>query len=92
MVGWCITLIADGEYKQLSDGTIERNGMGEHKTVEGMTYTGCWSDDKMTGEGRLEHPSGSTYEGQFTNNQFNGIGRYTWPNGSFYVGPFKENR
>ena len=90
---YCIALyISDGEYKQLSDGSIERQGHGEHRTVEGMVYTGSWLNDKMSGEGRLEHPSGSVFEGEFKNNQFHGKGLYTWPNGSFYLGPFAENR
>ncbi|XP_067943618.1 MORN repeat-containing protein 2-like [Watersipora subatra] len=82
----------EGEYRQLSDGTIERHGEGEQRTVEGLVYAGSWQEDKMTGDGRLEHPSGSVFEGDFKNNQFHGRGTYTWPNGSFYSGPFVENR
>ena len=57
-----------------------------------MIYTGAFQNDKMNGEGKLEHPSGSVYEGDFVNNQFHGSGIYTWPNGATYMGPFVENR
>ncbi|CAH1772922.1 unnamed protein product [Owenia fusiformis] len=81
----------NGEYLQI-DGGLERTGSGTHVTAEGTCYTGQWENDKMNGQGTLEHPLGATYIGDFKDNMFHGRGKYTWPNGSFYDGNFVENR
>ena len=48
-----IHYLKDGEYCQLDDGTIERNGYGEHITNSGMILKGEWKHDKMNGKGLL---------------------------------------
>lgn len=81
----------DGEYIQVGEG-LQRQGYGTHTTIDGLTYHGNWSGDKMNGQGRLLHPSGAIYEGEFGNNMFHGFGKYTWPDGSYYEGNFNENK
>ncbi|RMX43099.1 hypothetical protein pdam_00006841 [Pocillopora damicornis] len=81
----------DGEYIQADEGLL-RQGYGTHTTVDGLSYYGNWSGDKMNGQGKLLHPSGAIYEGEFVNNMFHGFGKYTWPDGSFYEGNFNENK
>ncbi|XP_029450229.1 MORN repeat-containing protein 2 isoform X1 [Rhinatrema bivittatum] len=82
----------DGECTRTTAGVLERNGVGIHKTPNGITYKGNWQNDKMNGIGRLEHPSGAVYEGGFTNNMFHGTGTYIFPNGAKYTGSFNENK
>ncbi|XP_032881672.1 MORN repeat-containing protein 2 isoform X1 [Amblyraja radiata] len=81
----------DGECTRSDDAGLERNGFGVHTTLNGMTYSGQWNNDKMNGTGKLVHPSGAVYEGEFKDNTFHGMGTYTWPNNSKYIGSFNEN-
>ncbi|XP_054840923.1 MORN repeat-containing protein 2 isoform X1 [Eublepharis macularius] len=82
----------DGECTRTTDGSLERNGHGEHTTPNGIIYRGNWKNDKMNGLGRLEHPSGAVYEGEFKDNMFHGTGTYIFPNGAKYTGQFNENK
>lgn len=87
-----ILLFAEGEYIQLADGILERNGVGTHTSSDGTTYQGQWMNDKMHGVGRIQFPGGASYEGNFKENKFHGSGHYTWPNGSLFDGSFVDNK
>ncbi|KAG8444120.1 hypothetical protein GDO86_009341 [Hymenochirus boettgeri] len=82
----------EGECTRSSLGSLERNGIGVHKGLDGVIYTGSWKNDKMNGTGKLELPSGAAYEGEFTNNMFQGKGIYIFPNGARYIGNFNYNK
>ncbi|MEE6474958.1 hypothetical protein FKM82_010550 [Ascaphus truei] len=82
----------DGECTRTPSGSLERNGTGVHTSPNGVTYSGSWKDDRMSGPGKLEHPSGAVYEGEFTDNKFHGKGIYIFPNGAKYIGNFDENK
>lgn len=85
-------LIPEGEYIQLPDNVLERDGNGTHSSCDGTTYEGTWSKDKMHGHGKIQFPSGAFYEGNFQENKFHGAGTYCWPNGSFFRGTFIDNK
>ena len=42
----------DGEYIQADEGLL-RQGYGTHTTVDGLSYYGNWSGDKMNGQGEF---------------------------------------
>ncbi|XP_022804577.1 MORN repeat-containing protein 1-like [Stylophora pistillata] len=42
----------DGEYIQVGE-CLQRQGYGTHTTIDGLTYHGNWSGDKMNGQGEL---------------------------------------
>ncbi|XP_078261398.1 MORN repeat-containing protein 2 [Rhinoraja longicauda] len=81
-----------GECTRSVDAGLERNGYGVHTTLNGITYSGQWNNDKMNGTGKLVHLSGAVYEGEFKDNTFHGMGTYTWPNNSKYIGSFNNNK
>lgn len=87
-----LIFIPEGEYIQLSDNVLERDGNGTHTSCDGTTYEGTWSKDKMDGYGKIRFPSGAFYEGMLQENKFHGAGTYCWPNGSFFRGTFTENK
>ena len=51
---WQIKLASflDGEYIQADEGLL-RQGYGTHTTVDGLSYYGNWSGDKMNGQGEF---------------------------------------
>nr|XP_033816753.1 MORN repeat-containing protein 2-like [Geotrypetes seraphini] len=82
----------EGECIRTASRVLERNGVGTHKTPNGIIYKENWMNDKMNGIGRLEHPSGAVYEGEFSDNMFHGTGACTFPNAVKYTGNFFENK
>ena len=64
---WCSSLAAgfilcsEGEYIELNPGQIERSGEGTHQFADGMTYTGQWVKDRMSGRGNHILSCGQDY-------------------------------
>ncbi|KAA8580061.1 hypothetical protein FQN60_005596 [Etheostoma spectabile] len=82
----------EGECNRAASGVMMRSGTGKHTSAGGTTYTGEWLEDKMHGQGTLQHPSGALYEGEFKDNMYHGMGTYTFPDGCTYKGHFHKNR
>jgi hypothetical protein len=74
---------------ELNDG--RPNGQGSMVILHtGYSYTGQWSDGKMSGHGVLRFSSGDKYEGDFVAGEMQGTGKYTSTDGSVYVGEFRD--
>ncbi|KAF8565987.1 hypothetical protein P879_01891 [Paragonimus westermani] len=74
-----------------------RNGLlhGKGKftwSEDGVCYTGDFSNNEISGTGRIEWPDGSYYEGEVVRGMRHGQGTYFHPSGLRYVGQWNNGK
>ena len=81
----------DGYYKGILL-LEERDGAGTFWFSNGNVYTGNWSNDVITGHGRMEYPGVGVYEGDWQDGCRHGKGTMTWSDNNVYKGEWKHDQ
>ena len=71
--------------------TMKPHGKGRITWKSGNSFTGCFKQGVLEGNGIYTVPNVCIYFGQFDQNKANGKGDLKWADGRHYNGTFKNN-
>jgi len=63
-----------GQWKRQADHSLVREGLGILTMSDGSFYSGQFSNNEMTGNGRMQQTNGNVYQGEWSVGKANGHG------------------
>jgi hypothetical protein len=89
---YCIRYSDSSIYKGYFNKLWQKEGYGVLYLPDGSKYEGFFTNNVMSGRGRLISSNGYYYEGNFALNCANGLGKFVNNDGAIYVGYWKNDR